>query len=94
MKSGAILINMSRGPLVDETVLVAALCEKRISAGLDGFDREPLLSDHPLRRLDNVITTPHLGYVTEETYRIYYTGAVEDITLWLAGNPIRALKAG
>jgi phosphoglycerate dehydrogenase-like enzyme len=88
----AILINTSRGPIIDEAALVAALREKRIAgAGLDVFDKEPLPRDHPLRRLDNVVATPHLGYVTEETYRIYYEEAVEDIAAWLAGKPVRVI---
>jgi phosphoglycerate dehydrogenase-like enzyme len=93
MKQGAILINTSRGPLVDEAALVAALQEKRISAGLDVFDREPLHEAHPLRGLGNVVITPHLGYVTEETYRIYFSGVVEDIAGWIAGNPVRVIRA-
>jgi phosphoglycerate dehydrogenase-like enzyme len=93
MKKGAVLINTSRGPLVDEPALVAALKEKHISAGLDVFDREPLSEGHPLRGLGNVVVTPHLGYVTEETYRIYYGGVVEDILAWIAGNPVRIIRA-
>ncbi len=94
MQPDAILVNTSRGPIVDEQALIAALAEKRIAgAGLDVFDREPLPSDHPLRRLDNVVATPHLGYVTLEGYRIFYREAVEDIEAWLAGSPVRVLKA-
>jgi phosphoglycerate dehydrogenase-like enzyme len=95
MKRDALLVNTSRGPLVDEPALVAALREKQIAgAGLDVFDREPLPNDHPLRRLDNVVATPHLGYVTREGYRTFYTHAVEDIKAWIAGSPVRVLHAG
>jgi phosphoglycerate dehydrogenase-like enzyme len=95
MKREAFLVNTSRGPIVDEPALIAALKEKRIAgAGLDVFDREPLPNDHPLRRLDNVVATPHLGYVTREGYRVFYTHAVEDIAAWLAGKPVRVLQAG
>lgn len=93
MKPGALLVNTSRGPLVDEVALVDALATGRIGgAALDVFDREPLPADHPFRTLPNVVATPHLGYVTEETYRIYYGDAVEDIAAWLAGAPIRVLN--
>ena len=91
MKPGAILINTSRGPIVDEGALISALRQKRIAAGLDVFDQEPLPPDHPFRGLDNVVATPHLGYVTEETYRLYFGGVVEDIAAWLAGHPIRVI---
>jgi phosphoglycerate dehydrogenase-like enzyme len=95
MKPDAYLVNTSRGPIVDEQALIAALREKRIAgAGLDVFDREPLPGDHPLRRLDNVVATPHLGYVTLEGYRIFYGQAVEDIKAWIAGSPVRVLRAG
>jgi phosphoglycerate dehydrogenase-like enzyme len=92
MQPTAILINTSRGPIVDESALVGILSEKRIAgAGLDVFDREPLPAGHPFRKLDNVIATPHLGYVTEETYRICYGEAVDDIAAWLAGKPLRVI---
>jgi phosphoglycerate dehydrogenase-like enzyme len=95
MKRDAFLVNTSRGPLVDEPALIAALKKKQIAgAGLDVFDREPLPNDHPLRRLDNVVATPHLGYVTREGYRTFYTHAVEDIRAWIAGSPVRVLHAG
>ncbi|MCC6949412.1 MAG: D-2-hydroxyacid dehydrogenase family protein [Bradyrhizobiaceae bacterium] len=94
MQPHALLINTSRGPIVDEAALIAALKEKRIAgAGIDVFDREPLPRDHPFRSLDNIVATPHLGYVTEETYRIYFQEAVEDIAAWLAGKPVRVIGA-
>jgi len=90
MKPSAILVNTSRGPIIDEAALVAALERRQIrAAGLDAFDQEPLPADHALRRLDNAILTPHLGYVTEETLRMFYTGMIEDIEAWRAGTPIR-----
>jgi phosphoglycerate dehydrogenase-like enzyme len=93
MKPNAVLINTARGPLVDEEALVSALSKNRIAgAGLDVFDVEPLPLDHPLRRLDNVVATPHLGYVTGRTYEIYFNDAVEDIEAWLDGRPIRVLN--
>ncbi len=93
MKPGAVLVNTARGPLVDEGALIRALREGSIGgAALDVFDTEPLPADHPFRTLPNVVATPHLGYVTEETYRIYYGDAVESISAWLAGSPIRVLK--
>jgi phosphoglycerate dehydrogenase-like enzyme len=94
MKKDAILINTSRGPIVEEAALVDALREKRISgAGLDVFDREPLPADHPFRKLENVLATPHLGYVTEEAYRLFYGQSVENIEAWLAGKPVRVIPA-
>ena len=90
MKPSAIFVNTSRGPIVDEAALVAALERRQIkAAALDVFDQEPLPPDHVLRRLDNAILTPHLGYVTEETLRNFYEGVVEDIEAWRAGTPIR-----
>ena len=93
MKPTAHLVNTSRGPIVDEAALIAALREGRIAgAGLDVFDVEPLPADHPFRKLPNTAITPHLGYVTEETYRIFYGHALEDIQAFLRGAPIRVLK--
>jgi phosphoglycerate dehydrogenase-like enzyme len=93
MKRTAYLINTSRGPIVDEAALVAALRQGTIAgAGLDVYDDEPLALDHPLRRLPNTVITPHLGYVTEETYRIFYGQALEDVKAWLAGQPVRVLR--
>ena len=78
MKRSAILVNTSRGPIVDEDALIAALRERRIrGAGLDVFDREPLPTDHPFRQMDNVVATPHLGYVTEAAYREFYESMVD-----------------
>ncbi len=90
MKPSAYLINTARGPIVDEAALLAALRDKRITgAGLDVFWEEPLARDHPIRSLDNVVLTPHLGYVTEETYRRFYREIVENIAAWLDGAPVR-----
>jgi D-3-phosphoglycerate dehydrogenase len=93
MKPTAFLINTSRGPIVDEPSLMAALGSRKLAgAGLDTFDVEPLPLNHPLRKLDNVVLTPHLGYVSQEGYRVYYTQMVDDIRQWLAGSPVRVLK--
>jgi phosphoglycerate dehydrogenase-like enzyme len=93
MKPSAYLINTARGPIVDEAALIAALRDKRIAgAGLDVYDIEPLPADHPLRALDNVVLSPHLGYVTVENFRTCYAGVVEDIRAFLDGKPIRLLQ--
>jgi len=93
MKRSAYLINTSRGPIVDEAALIRALGDGTIAgAGLDVFDEEPLPLDHAFRRLPNIVITPHLGYVTSETYRIFYGHAVEDIKAYLDGKPVRVLK--
>jgi phosphoglycerate dehydrogenase-like enzyme len=94
MKPTAFLINTSRGPIVDEAALIRALRERRIAgAGLDVYDVEPLPQDHPLRKIDNAVLTPHLGYVTEDTYRIFSRQTVEDIRAFLDGKPVRVLGA-
>ena len=93
MKPTALLINTSRGPIVDETALLAALRQKNIAGfGADTFDVEPLPGDHPLRSEPRALLTPHLGYVTEETYRDFYSGMVQAIEAWLAGKPINVLS--
>jgi D-3-phosphoglycerate dehydrogenase len=93
MKPTAFIINTSRGPIIDEPSLLAALGSRKIAgAGLDTFDIEPLPVTHPLRKLDNVVLTPHLGYVSQEGYEIYFTQMVENIKAWLAGSPVRVLK--
>ncbi len=93
MKRNAFLVNTSRGPIVDEAALVGALQANAIAgAGLDVFDEEPLPPDHPFRRLPNTVITPHLGYVTEETYRIFYAQALEDVAAYLRGEPVRVLR--
>lgn len=90
MRPSALLINTARGPILDETALVELLQQRRIAgAALDVFDQEPLPKDHPLCRLDNVILLPHLGYVVEENYHLFYTLAVEDIEAFLEGRVIR-----
>ena len=92
MKPSALLVNTSRGPIVDTGALVAALRAGRLGgAALDVFDIEPLPADSPLRRLPNVVLTPHLGYVTEDSYRVFYEHIVEDIDAWLAGSPVRVI---
>jgi len=94
MKPTAYLINTSRGPIMEEAALLSALRGKRIAgAGLDVFDVEPLPLDHPLRKLDNVVLTPHLGYVSEQNYRAYFAGMVDDIRAWLDGKPVRVMNA-
>ena len=94
MKPGAYLINTSRGPIVEERALIDVLTNHKIAgAALDVYDEEPLPDEHPLRKLDNVVLTPHLGYVTVENYRLAYGDAVEDIRAFLAGHPIRTISA-
>lgn len=93
MKPTSYLINTARAPIIDEDALIEVLREKKIAgAGLDVFPVEPLPLDHPLRKLDNAVLTPHLGYVTEETYRRFYVETVEDVAAWLAGTPVRVLS--
>jgi phosphoglycerate dehydrogenase-like enzyme len=93
MKPTAMLINTSRGPIVDEAALVEALRAGTIAgAGLDVFDHEPLPADHPLRSIPSTVLTGHTGYVMQENYALGYAQAVEDIAAWLAGDPIRVLN--
>nr|WP_205520953.1 D-2-hydroxyacid dehydrogenase family protein [Propylenella binzhouense] len=93
MKQDALLVNTSRGPLVDEEALLAALTAGRIRAALDVYDREPLPANYPLRTAPNVVLSPHLGYVTADAYREFYPDTVEAILAWRAGAPIRVLAA-
>jgi phosphoglycerate dehydrogenase-like enzyme len=92
MRSSAILVNTSRGPIVDERALLAALEAGTIAgAGLDVFEVEPLPVGHPLRLAPNTVLTPHIGYVSRGSYEVYYREAVEDIAAWLRGEPVRVL---
>ena len=90
MKPTAYFVNTSRGPLVDEEALLSALKSRSIAgAALDVYDIEPLPPSHPFRSLDRLLVTPHIGFVTNETYRIFYGDTVENIAAWLGGKPIR-----
>jgi phosphoglycerate dehydrogenase-like enzyme len=93
MKSTAYLINTSRGPIVDERALFEALRDKRIGgAALDVYAKEPLPPDDPIRSLDNVILLPHLGYVSEENYRLMYGDGLEAVEGFLGGKAVRPLN--
>jgi phosphoglycerate dehydrogenase-like enzyme len=93
MKPSAYLVNTSRGPLVDTDALVAALHAGEIAgAGIDVYDTEPLPADHPLRRTPHTVLTPHLGYVTEDTYEVFFEDAVEDVLAYLGGAPVRVIE--
>lgn len=93
MKPGAIVVNTSRGPIVDEDALVAAVNAGAIRAAVDVYDTEPLPVDHPIRRTPNTVLTPHIGYVVDDEYRVFYGDAVENIAAWAAGRPIRVMRA-
>jgi len=92
MKHTAVFVNTSRGPIVQMQALVDALREERIAgAGLDVYDQEPLPADDPIRKMPHTVLTPHLGYVTRDTYEVFYREAVEDVAAWVAGSPVRVL---
>lgn len=94
MKPTAVLVNTSRGPIVDEDALLAALQAGTIGgAGLDVYSCEPLPADSPWRTAPRTVLTPHLGYVTDATYRVFFADALEDVEAWAAGEPIREVPA-
>jgi D-3-phosphoglycerate dehydrogenase len=94
MKPSAFFINTSRGPIADEKAILAALrADKIAGAAIDVYDEEPLALDHPFRKLDNMVITPHLGYVTAENYKRFYGQMVEDIRAFLDGKPVRVIAA-
>jgi phosphoglycerate dehydrogenase-like enzyme len=87
LKPTAWLVNTSRGPIVDDNALTAALREHRLAgAAVDVFDVEPLPADHPYRSLDNMLATPHIGYVSLNLYRVFYGDTVKNIVAWLDGS--------
>jgi D-3-phosphoglycerate dehydrogenase len=93
MKPTAILVNTSRGPIVDEQAMLAALRSGRLAhAALDVYGSEPLPVDHPLRKLENVTLSPHLGYVSEDVYRTFWGDCVENVEAWLDRKPVRVLN--
>ncbi len=92
MKPGAILVNTSRGPIVDEAALIEAVQAGRIIAALDVYDREPLPAGHPLRRAGNTVLTPHLGYGVRETWESFYPQSVENALAFLDGKPVRVVN--
>lgn len=93
MKPTSLLVNTSRGPIVNESALVRALRDGVIGgAALDVYDDEPLPTDHPLRTLPNVVATPHIGFVTRDVYEVFYRDAVEDIAAYQQGAPMRVLE--
>ena len=93
MKADAYLVNTSRGPIVDRDALIAALREGRIAgAAVDVFDQEPLPRRDELRGLENLLATPHIGYVTRETYAVFYRGMAEGIAAFMQGAPVRVMK--
>ena len=93
MKPTAFLINTSRGPIVNVNDLIAAANAGTIAgAGIDVYDQEPLPADHPLRSCKNLLLTPHLGYVTRNTWQVFYGQTVEAVLAWLNNAPIRVIK--
>ena len=93
MKKGAVLVNTSRGPIVNEAAMLAALKDGRLGhAALDVYDREPLPAGHPLRQASNVTLLPHLGYVSDDVYGTFWGDSVENVEAWLEGKPVRVLN--
>ena len=93
MKPSSYLVNISRGPIVDEAALVDVLQRRAIAgAALDVFEVEPLPKDHPLLQLDNTLICPHLGYVTDDSYHAMYAGVIEDIRAFASGEPVRMIN--
>jgi phosphoglycerate dehydrogenase-like enzyme len=93
MKPTALLVNTARGPIVDEAALIKALQKQHIAgAALDVFEQEPLPAMHPFRTLDNVLVTPHVGYVSRQNYEQFFSQMIEDIQAWSAGEPVRLLN--
>jgi len=92
LKPGAVLVNTSRGPIIVEPDLLEILKAGKIHAALDVYEREPLPADHPLRSLDNVTLSPHLGYVHDGNYRIFYGDTVENVAAWMSGKPLRVIN--
>lgn len=94
MKPSSYLVNTSRGPIVDEAAMIEALTSGKIAgAGIDVFDVEPLPADHPLRAIESAVLTGHTGYVVKELYEVVYGEAVENVTSWIKGAPVRVLNA-
>lgn len=92
MKRGSVLVNVSRGPVVEEQALIEALRSGHLAgAGLDVYDREPLPAGHPFRSLDTVVVSPHIGYVTEQLFRTAWQRMAQDVAAYLAGSPIRVV---
>jgi phosphoglycerate dehydrogenase-like enzyme len=92
MKPTSYIVNSSRGPIIDEMALLETLKARKIAgAAVDVFSVEPLPVDHPFRKLDNLVLTPHLGYVTQETFIAHYNQMVEGIDAWFKGEPVRRL---
>ena len=92
MKPGAILINTSRGPIVNEAALINAVRSHRIIAALDVYDREPLPANHPLRNTPNTVMTPHIGYGVHETWTAFYRQSLENALAFLDGKPLRVMN--
>jgi len=92
MKAGAVLVNTSRGPIVVEKDLLKTLKKGKIHAALDVYDQEPLPAKHPLRKLANVTLSPHLGYVHDDNYRLFYGDSMENVAAWMAGKPVRVIN--